>query len=220
MPKLNTSKLDTPCGRINGWNIKKKDSDPAAFRAKAQIRSHVLKAIGAEQAHVFDGFAGEGGMYREVWHRAASCVGCDIERFVRDDRLAYVADNRRLMRNLDLGVFNIFDLDAHGSPWEQVYLLIKRRQVLPGELIGVVLTEGQGMKMDMGGMSGALSRVAGVRQYMPGMGAAQQQVINRALGRLALMMGAEIEKHYQAVSKHTSSIRYIGLVLRGYAAAA
>jgi hypothetical protein len=208
-------RLKTPCEKINGWNIKQKDNEPSAVRAKAQIRERVLTGIGPEQAQVFDAFAGEGIMYREVWREAASYVGCDQEKFVRDERLAFVGDNRRVMRCIDLGAYNVFDFDAYGSPWEQVYLMIKRRKVAPGEKIGVVLTEGQGMKMDMGGMSGALSLIAGVRQYMPGMGAAQQQIINRAISRTAMMMGATIENHWQAISKFSSTIRYIGLVLRG-----
>jgi hypothetical protein len=208
-------RLKTPCEKINGWAIRQKDSDPGAIRAKVQIRTAVLDGIGADEARVFDAFAGEGTMYREVWKNAASYVGCDLEKFVRDERVAYVADNRRVMRCIDIGAFNVFDFDAYGSPWEQVYLMIKRRQVAPGERIGVVLTEGQGMKMDMGGMSAALSLVAGVRQYMPGMGAAQQQIVNRAVSRTATMMNTTIEKHFQAISKHSSTIRYIGMVLRG-----
>jgi hypothetical protein len=210
MPRIKT---DTPCGRINGWNIKQSDNHPAALKAKVQIRQNVLAAIGAETASVFDAFAGEGVMYQRVWHQAASCVGCDETKFCQDERLAYVGDNRRVMRGLDLTRFNIFDFDAYGSPWDQVYLMIKRRPVAPGERIGMVLTEGQGMKMDMGGMSYSLSRIAGVRQFMPGMGSAQEQVIDRAIARTAEAMGCKIEKQWQAVSKHSSTIRYIGLAM-------
>jgi hypothetical protein len=216
MPRIKT---DTPCGRINGWNIKQSDNHPVAAKAKAEIRQRVLESIGAEQASVFDAFAGEGVMYQKVWRQAGAYIGCDETRFCLDERVAYVGKNQRVMRNLDLGAFNIFDFDAYGSPWEQVYLMIKRRQVAPGERIGMVLTEGQGMKMDMGGMSLALSLVAGVRQYMPGMGAAQQQIIDRAIQRTAAAMNASIEKRWEAISKHSSTIRYIGVVMQGVAAA-
>jgi hypothetical protein len=215
MPRIKT---DTPCGRINGWDIKQTDNHPVALKAKTEIRERVLRAIGAESASVFDAFAGEGVMYQRVWHRAAECVGCDATRFCRDERLAFVGDNRRVMRSLDLGQFNIFDFDAYGSPWDQVYLMIKRRKVAAGERIGLVLTEGQGMKMDMGGMSQSLSLIAGVRQYMPGMGAAQQQIIDRAVARTADAMGCTINRQWQAISKHSSTIRYIGVAMQGNAA--
>lgn len=208
-------RIKTTSEKINGWNIKKKASDPAAEKAKATIRQNVLAFIGAGQCHVFDAFAGQGGMYHAVWHQAASYVGCDNEVFSMDSRIAYVADNCRLMRNLDLAAWNVFDLDAYGSPWEQVYILIKRRAVASGERIGLILTEGQGMKMDMGGMALALSLVAGVSQYMPGMGAEQQRIVDRAVAHTATKMGCTIVKQWQAIGKHSSTLRYIGLVMEG-----
>lgn len=202
--------------KINGWNIQKRDNSREALKAKTEIRRAVLDVIGADAAHVFDAFAGTGVMFREVWHQAASCVGCDETEFdITDQRVAYVGDNRRIMRCLDLGAFNLFDFDAYGSPWEQVYLMSVRRKIAPGERIGMILTEGQGMKMNMGGMSTALSKVGGVRQYLPGMGAGQQHIVDRAVMRTADVMGATIERHWQAISKHSSTVRYIGLVLRG-----
>jgi hypothetical protein len=202
--------------KINGWNIVKRDNSREALKAKTEIRQAVLDVIGADKAHVFDAFAGSGIMYRSVWHQAASCVGCDETEFdITDPRMAYVGDNRRIMRCIDLGAWNIFDFDAYGSPWEPVYLLSVRRKLAPGERIGVILTEGQGMKMNMGGMSAALAKVGGVRQYLPGMGAGQQHIVDRAVMRAADAMGATIERHWQAISKHSSTVRYIGLVLRG-----
>lgn len=209
-------RIKTTSEKINGWKITKKATSPAAAKAKAEIRQRVLDVIGAEHCRVFDAFAGEGGMYRAVWHQAAAYVGCDMEVFSKDDdRIAYVADNRRVMRNISLAPYNVFDFDAFGSPWEQVYLLIKRRTIAPGERVGMILTEGQGMKMDMGGMSGALSLVAGVLQYASGMGAEQQNIVDRAVVRTASQMGATIEKQWQAIGKHSSTIRYIGVVMKG-----
>ena len=202
--------------KINGWNIQKRDNAPEALKAKVQILRSVLDVIGADQARVFDAFAGSGVMHRAVWNQAASCVGCDEkDLFLDDPREAFVGDNTRIMRCIDLGAYNVFDYDAYGSPWEPIYLMMVRRTVAAGERIGVCLTEGQGMKMNMGGMSGALSTVGGVRQYMPGLGAGQQHIIDRAIMRMAQQMNTTIERHWQAISRHSSTIRYIGLVLRG-----
>lgn len=116
----------------------KQDSSPSAVRAKATIRHNVLTAIGAERAHVFDGFAGSGHMFGLVWRHAASCTGCD-KRFFRDGRVAFVADNVRVLRAIDLGRFNVFDFDAYGSPWEQITIVLARRRLQTGESIGLVL---------------------------------------------------------------------------------
>ena len=96
-------------------------------------------------------------MWREVWHAAAGYVGCDL-KWYRDERLAYVADNRRVLRAIDLAPFNVFDFDAWGAPWEQVLILIARRPLLPGERIGLVLTEGSAFNLKLNGISGGLAR--------------------------------------------------------------
>lgn len=193
-------------------NTLPRDNSPSATRAKIVIRRNVLDAIGAEHAHVFDAFAGSGHMHAAVWSAAASYVGCD-EKFFRDDRLAYVADNCRVMRAIDLAPFNVFDFDAYGSPWEQVLILIARRPLTAGERFGVVLTDGQGLNMRMGATSTAFAKVAGIRAVLAGMGAERDHLIDRAVGRLGWLMGAKIERRWEAHGKFGSAMRYIGLIL-------
>lgn len=63
----------------------KTSHSPLGLSAKVKIRENVLEAIGAEKASIFDAFAGDGLLWRRVWHRAGRYVGCDL-RWVRDDR--------------------------------------------------------------------------------------------------------------------------------------
>lgn len=114
---------------------------------KIELRRRVLEVM--PEARVLDAFAGSGSMYRNVWCAAASYVACD-QRWYPDERLAYVVDNRILLRNIDLQPFNVFDLDAYGSPWEQVAIVCARRKVAPGELIAMVLTDGSRLNLKMG----------------------------------------------------------------------
>ena len=192
----------------------KRDNAPAADGVKQTVRNNVLEAIGAEVANVLDCYAGEGNMYRAVWHRAAYYAGCDKDLFL-DRRRAFVADNRRVLRAIDLRKFNVFDLDAWGSPWEQLYIIAVRRPLLPGDLLGLCLTEGTGLKMNMGGVSKALATLARIRVQMPGMGAARDEIINRALNAIGHMMNAELVSRWQAQGKKGSRVGYIGLVFRG-----
>src|SRR5262252_2796473 len=97
----------------------KTNTAPIARAAKIEIRRNLLAAI--KPARVFDAFAGAGELHDAVWCEAAEYVGCD-EKWFRDHRLMYVADNRRVLRAVDLTAFNIFDLDAYGSPWEQALI--------------------------------------------------------------------------------------------------
>ncbi len=111
--------------------VGKVDNHATAGRAKAQLRHNVLDEIGAGHAKVFDAFAGDGAMWRAVWRQAGAYVGCDATWY-RDERQVFVADNRRVLRAIDLAPFNVFDLDAYGSPWEQAMIIAARRPVRAG----------------------------------------------------------------------------------------
>jgi len=193
----------------------KRDNSKAAESAKARIREMVLAAIGAENARVFDAFAGEGAMYRAVWKDAAEYIGCDKQWFPHDARKTYVGDNRRVLRAIDLAHFTIFDCDHWGSPWEQLYIIAARRPLAPGERLGLVVTEGTGLKMNMGGTSKALAKLAGIKSHMPGMGAARNDIIERALRRICEMMHATVERRWQADGNKGSRVAYMGMVLVG-----
>ena len=182
---------------------------------KAAIRSRVLASIGAEQAHVFDAYAGAGVAYYGVWKRAASYVGCDL-KWYPDERLVYVADNRRVLRLIDLLAFNIFDLDAFGSPWEQAYIMSARRTLSPGERFGLVITDGSGLKLKFGAFPTALGLLANVSHKASGLAKQQAKIIDSALDSVAARLGGSIVERWQAVGKKGSSMRYIGLVLQGH----
>jgi hypothetical protein len=124
-------------------------TDSSSLGAKVRLREEALSAV--VQAHVFDAFCGTGEMWRRVWSRAASYVGCDGRPWALQDPVSrYVADNRRVMRAIDLSRFTVFDLDAYGSPWEQMLILAARRRFERGERVAIVLTDGASMKLRFG----------------------------------------------------------------------
>jgi hypothetical protein len=192
----------------------KTDNHPMARKAKIIVRQNVLDAIG-KKAAVFDAFAGSGDMYSAVWKSAARYVGCDLKP-QSDGRLMFCADNRRVLRAIDLSAFSIFDFDAYGSPWDQGVILADRRQVKPRENIGLVLTEGAGLKYRFNSVSHAVSILTGIRGGEVGLGRRMGDVIDRAIAGLAKRMNCTIEKRWQA-DRNTGTIpmRYIGLVLKG-----
>lgn len=195
-------------------NNVKTNNHPAAAKAKTELRRLVLEEIGRDNAFVFDAFAGDGKMYEAVWRQAAAYCGCDLVWY-RDDRLAFVADNRRVLRAVDLAHYNIFDLDAYGSPWEQALIVADRRPIAPSERIGVLLTEGSGFNLKLGGMSLALRTLAGLKKGVAGAARQQDDVINMAIVGLCRRMKATVVRRWQATGKTGASMRYIGLVLEG-----
>ena len=190
------------------------DNNPQAFKAKVQIRHNVLESM-TERVHVFDAFAGSGKMYDAVWKAAKDYTGCDLE-WKRDSRRMFAADNRRVLRSIDLGPFNLFDLDAYGSPWHQAIIIADRRRVPPGELLGLVLTEGAGLSYKANVVPAAIAELTGLRTGVVGAFRRKQDaVINRAIAGLAKRMSCDVVKRWQAEGKTGAAMRYIGLLLRG-----
>ena len=192
----------------------KTDNAERSTGTKRRIRQSVLDVVGADSARVFDAFAGAGSMYRAVWGQASEYLGCDT-RYFRDKRPAFVCDNTRVMRAIDLARFNVFDLDAYGSPWQQALILAARRPVAPGEKIGLVITEGSGMKLKLGGMPLALAEIAGFKGKIAGAARLQDNVLDRAIAGLTKKMACTVVKRWQAKGKTGTSMRYVGLVLSG-----
>jgi hypothetical protein len=193
---------------------KKTSNHPATKAAKTAVREAVMGEIGAGNSHVFDAFAGDGQMWRSVWHKAASYIGCDLDWY-RDERVAFVHDNRRVLRSIDLSRFSIFDFDAFGSPWDQVTILAARRPIGPGEKLGLVLTEGSGIRAKLGVLPLSLSKLAGINPHAAGLARDPQEVIQRALGNLCANWNCTVNRHWLAKGKTGAGILYIGIVLQG-----
>lgn len=193
--------------------VQKLDNSEARVEDKINIRESVLAEIGSE-ASVFDAYAGEGNMHAAVWSKARHYVGCDLRMFM-DHRKAFVADNSRVMRAVDLTQFNIFDFDAYGSPWTLVHILAHRRPVQPGEKIGIVLTDGSFLALKNGTPPKALMNTAGVKGKHQDMIRHIDEIISAAIVKTAQRMSCSIERRWQAIGIGRSMMRYTGLVLRG-----
>lgn len=194
----------------------KTDNTPAAHKAKVEIRELVLEAIGCEQARVFDAFAGEGMLWRAVWHRAADYIGAEL-RFLRDDpRPLYCCKNERVLRCIDLQPWNVYDLDAYGAPWEQATIIAARRKVSPGERIGMVLTDGTTLSMLMGTLPTPMAFLAGFKtKRLPGVIKSRDELLTRCILGMCKRMNCSIVSRWQANSTLGARMNYIGLVLEG-----
>jgi len=185
------------------------------WRAKVDVRRRVLEALGPAQTRVFDAYAGPGLMYREVWAQAARYVGCD-ETWFKDDRCCFVADNRRVLRCIDLQAFTCFDFDAFGSPWEQVLILAARRHLAAGERLGLILTEGSSIYTRQSGLPHAFREAAGLtRAADKGTGRVHDEMISRALYRTVRRMGGKVVREWWANGASAAKMRYIGVVVEG-----
>lgn len=191
------------------------NNHPSSAADKSGLRRRVLAAIPG--ASVFDAFAGAGRMWRSVWRNAAAYVGCDLKWYRDRDRMAYVGDNRRVLRAIDLAGFNLFDLDSYRSPWDCALIIADRRAVATGELIGIVLTDGSLIGLKLGKTPNALAELAGIASGARGMSHQYHQIIDRAVSALCERMRCDVVQRWQAQGQTQAGVMYIGLVLRGRA---
>lgn len=179
---------------------------------KAKIRENALDALG-EQAVVLDAYAGPGAMWEAVYKpRGALYVGCD-KQWYKDARLMYVCDNRRLLRAIDLAPFNVFDLDAFGSPWDCALIIARRRIIAPGERVAMFLTDGAKMGATRSSFSRALAHFAKIDRVPPSF--LYADVTAKAVVGLADEMRCEIVHSQYIEGRKMPKVRYYALVLRG-----
>jgi len=198
------------------------DNAAAGRAAKVEIRARVLAAVTPARAVVFDAFAGAGVMFEAVWRQAADYVGCD-DRWHDDARCCFVADNRRVMRAVDLSRFTVFDFDAYGSPWEQALILAARRPLAAGERLGLVITEGTWLSTKGGVMPKTLRQATGVASVVVGNnvrargmhGAMHDELIARALRTVVARLRGRIVQQWRAVGTTGARMRYLGVVVEG-----
>jgi hypothetical protein len=162
--------------------------------AKLALRRQALAWIGPREARVFEGYAGNGAMWRAVWREAAQVTGCDRRVIWDPNRRLYVAPIERVLRAIDLSGFNIFDLDAFGSPWPAAYILSARRKLAAGERCVLITTDGAGIRARFGALEKTFALLAGVSAEQHGAAdpAKSDRLARQAAAELARRMGGKL----------------------------
>ncbi len=117
----------------------KRGTDNSNVSLKLAVRRWVSERI-ARPWRVLDLYCGEvGAMYQGIWREAETYFG--VDKF-RPHKLATTArmSAEVASQRLDLGRYNIFDVDCYASPWAVARRVLLRRG--PGRL-ALVLTDGE-----------------------------------------------------------------------------
>jgi len=89
--------------------------DNSFLGGKIALRRSLLE--GVPDPSVLDLFCGSGTIYSSVYRdRVAQYTGVDSVK-VHDRDLCELQDNASWVLSNDIGAYNVFDLDAYGSPW-------------------------------------------------------------------------------------------------------
>jgi len=182
---------------------------------KVKVRHHVLEHLGIENPRILDCFCAKGEMWREAYSSTENYIGLDLERF-HDARDTLICDNTRFLRQADLDQFDVFDLDAYGSPFECLAIIAHRLKWSRTKRVGIVLTDGTGMNSKLNAMNREFLGWIGAKTHMK----TKVQMNNRenfivaGMMRAAALADAKIENVLVAYKdKGGASMRYIGYIM-------
>jgi len=192
-----------------------------ALPTKIKMREMLIQAMRPNEIRVFDCFAGGGHLYREVWKDASTLyVGCDLkfEPLRGDERKMFAADNRRVLRAVELGPFNVFDLDSFGSPWDAALIIAARRPLEEGEVVGLSLTDGSGRTLKANQVPKGIRALAGLGRSFAGISRWHDDVITRCLNGMAQRMNGVVTRRWDAKGRTGVGVFYLAATITGKAA--
>lgn len=99
----------------------KTNNDLTTIEKKIQLRLNSLPK--KDTVYVLDAFAGEGILWKEVQKKTKKQIktlSIDEKQY---NKISLKGDNRKFLKSLDLDFFDIIDLDAYGSPSNQLMIL-------------------------------------------------------------------------------------------------
>lgn len=182
----------------------------AKTSAKRTIREQVLNEI--KKPSVLEVFCGAGEMYNDVWHKADNYTGIDkVKQF--DDRHTICGDARKALRVVDLEQYNIFDIDAYGSPYE-VLLDILPRVSRNFDRVGFVLTDGIAMDLKLGRISKGIRSLTGINGHIAKRAhVIHDDLIAKVIDRVCRDLGCKRHMVKMATGKTGSQMKYYGFVV-------
>lgn len=137
--------------------FKGKKTDNASYPAKRLIRKDVFGIH--DDVRVLEVFCGSGIMYRDVWKDAEKYKGIDKRKFF-DERDLICGDSMKALTLVDLNGFNVIDIDAYGSPYNELNYIIENMRF--DERKTFVITDGSSMDLRMGRISIGLRQLTGI----------------------------------------------------------
>lgn len=118
----------------------------AKTNAKQKLRESIFDNI--KDCSVLEVYCGSGEMYKAVWCKAQKYTGIDKVKYF-DERHTICGDAEKAIRLVDVNAYNVFDVDAYGSPYEILDFIVKKIDQTHKK-IGFVITDGVNMDLKLG----------------------------------------------------------------------
>lgn len=185
-------------------------TDNAKINAKQDLRNNIKQYF--NELHVLEVYCGSGEMYRDVWHVAQTYTGIDQKKQF-DERHTICGDACKAVSVIDLDGFNVFDIDAYGSPYDVLNIILSRYQG-NAKRLAFILTDGINMDLKMGrlckgvrAMLGIDSKVFKKANNMHG------KIIEDIVDKVAVMLDAKVIHREFAKGVTGAAMRYYAFVV-------
>lgn len=196
----------------------------SAKTAKVELRRWLVEQLGGIAAvRVLDCFCAKGALWEKAYDKTSAYLGLDIRRF-DDERRTIVGDSRRFLRHRDvhLSEWNLFDLDAFGSPLEHMAIICHRLRVPAGQRVGFVLTDGTGFNAKLNSINSGLLRYVGMVRHRGSkvQDRYRDDIFNAAVTKSLRAAGLRVLQTRAATKDDTrTEMRYVALLTESVAAA-
>lgn len=145
------------------FSKKPKQHENSAPTKKAEIRREICKLMQKKNPAILDVFCADGEMWRLAYNSTENYIGLDLNQY-DDPRSTFVCDNVRYLRNdTNLSRFDLFDIDAFGSPAQSFATICERLGPIEEEK-AFVLTDGCGFASKMNSLPGGMLRYLGLEK--------------------------------------------------------
>ena len=184
-------------------------TDNAQIAAKEEIRKEILAKI--QNPSVLEVFCGAGEMYQKAWHSADMYTGIDKRKFF-DERHTICGDADKAIRIVDLNKYNIFDIDAYGSPYNILSYIVHNRVF--NDKSAFVVTDGSAMDLRLGRVSKGLRELSGVKNHVLKKASnIHDELILKAIENIEKITGKKSTNFMIAKGRTGAAMRYYAFVL-------
>ena len=182
----------------------------AKTNAKQILRESIFDNI--RDARVLEVYCGSGEMYNAVWNKAQKYTGIDKVKYF-DERHTICGDAEKAIRLVDVNDYNVFDVDAYGSPYEILDFIVKKID-LNYKKIGFVVTDGVNMDLKLGRVCKGLRHFIGYDFHIAKRAnVLHDDFIKIVIDKIAEHLKGKIECLLIAQGVTGSSMRYYSFVV-------
>lgn len=185
--------------------FKGKKTNNAKIDAKIELR----KSIDCKELSVLECFCGKGEMFDAVWKNAYHYEGIDIEE-QNDKRIVHKGDCALILKKLNLDNFQVFDIDAYGSPYECLQIIFQKiKKIKKSKTYHFFITDGIDIDLRMGKIENFFGLLSGLKvKKLNNAHLLHDYFINKIIKNLCVDMGAELINSKIAKGKTGSGMRY------------